>query len=137
MTAATQDRNTVEVAGLVRAFPMEAASNIYAGTLACVNAAGNMVRGSTSAALRCVGVARQRYDNATGTAGAVMAEAKAGVFGLFANSAAADQITNADCGADCYIVDDQTVAKTNGGGTRSVAGKVWTLDGNGVWIKFV
>ena len=32
----------------------------------------------------------------------------------------ADQITNADATSDCYIVDDSTVAKTNGSGTRSV-----------------
>jgi hypothetical protein len=136
VTATTQERNTTELAGTVRAFPMEAASNIFGRTLTCVNAAGNLVRGSTSAALRCVGVTRQRYDNSTGQAGAVSGEVMVGVFGTFSNSAASDQITNADCGSDCYIVDDQTVAKTSGGGTPSVAGKVWAVEGNGVWIKF-
>ncbi len=136
MTSAIQDRNTTEVAGIVRAYPMEATSKIFGGTLACVNAAGNCVKGSTSATLRCVGVARQSYDNSAGQAGAILAEVKAGVFGVFSNSTAGDQITNAESGADCYIVDDQTVAKTNGGGTRSVAGKVWFVEGNGVYIKF-
>ena len=39
-------------------------------------------------------------------------------------------------GSDCYIVDDQTVAKTNGGATRCVAGKVWDVDAEGVWVEF-
>ena len=38
-------------------------------------------------------------------------------------------------GSDCYIVDDQTVAKTNGTNTRSVAGKIIAVDADGVWVK--
>jgi hypothetical protein len=53
----------------------------------------------------------------------------------FANSTAGDAITNADRYADCYIVDDQTVAKTDGTGTRSVAGKVVDVDSIGVWVQ--
>ncbi len=52
----------------------------------------------------------------------------------FANSAAGDLITKADIGAACYIVDDQTVARTNGTNTRSPAGVVdaWTPRASGV-----
>ena len=49
----------------------------------------------------------------------------------FANSAAADAITLADVGADCYMVDDQTVAKTHGGNTRSVLEYDWP--GQRIW----
>ncbi len=58
--------------------------------------------------------------------------------GIFAyeNSSAADEITKADIGKDCYIVDDQSVAKTDGTGTRSVAGKVFDVNSHGVWVKF-
>ena len=52
----------------------------------------------------------------------------------FANSASADAIALADVGADCYIVDDQTVALTNGSSTRSVAGKIHDVDSSGVWV---
>ena len=48
---------------------------------------------------------------------------------------AGDLIAQADVGADCYIVDDQTVAKTNGTNTRSVAGKIIAVDADGVWVK--
>jgi hypothetical protein len=52
------------------------------------------------------------------------------------NSAAADLIAKADIGASCYVVDDQTVAKTNGGGARPRAGKVFDVDEYGVWVDF-
>lgn len=136
MTAATQDRDTREMNGRLRAFPLEAAAKVFGGTLACLNAAGNMVKGITSAALKCVGVAQQTYDNTAGAAGAITGEVKAGVHGPFANSASTDLITAADIGNDCYIVDDSTVAKTSNAGTRSIAAKVWTVDASGVWLKF-
>ena len=34
-----------------------------------------------------------------------------------------------------YIVDDETVAKTDGTATRSAAGKVVGLDSDGVWVE--
>jgi hypothetical protein len=54
----------------------------------------------------------------------------------FANSADTDEITTADIGSNCYIVDDQTVAKTDGTGTRSIAGEVFDVDAQGVWVDF-
>jgi hypothetical protein len=50
------------------------------------------------------------------------------------NSSDADAISTANIGADCYIVDDQTVALTNGTNTRSVAGKIFDVDSAGVWV---
>jgi hypothetical protein len=38
-------------------------------------------------------------------------------------------------GNDCYLVDDQTVAKTSATNTRSVAGKIVDVDSQGVWVK--
>lgn len=137
MTAATKDRNTQEMApGRSRAFAMAASAKVYAGTIAAIDAAGNVNKGITSTAIRAVGVFTQPYDNTGGAAGAITAEVNRGVFGPFANSAAGDLIAAADVGADCYIVDDQTVAKTSGTSTRSVAGKVWQVDASGVWVEF-
>ena len=61
-------------------------------------------------------------------------QVKRGTF-KYGNSSAGDLIAQADVGADCYIVDDQTVAKTNGSSTRSVAGKIIAVDADGVWVK--
>ena len=54
----------------------------------------------------------------------------------FANSSAGDLITIADIGKACFIVDDQTVAKTDGTGTRSRAGIVDGIEASGgVWVR--
>ena len=136
MAAATADRNTLAQMGYRRGFPVEATTVIHGGTMACINASGRLTKGATSAALKCVGVAQARIDNAAGAAAAINGEVDAGVFGPFDNSAAGDAITLADVGSDCFIVDDQTVAKTSASATRSVAGKVWNVSPAGVWVKF-
>ena len=73
------------------------------------------------------------YDN-TGTGatnGGITCTYRQGVF-TYANSAAgADLIAATDIGADAFIVDDQTVAKTNGTNTRSRAGKIMGVDSFG------
>lgn len=136
MTAAITDRNTNTRASVLRVFPLAAATLIYAGVIACLNAAGQLVNGSTSTTLKCVGVTTRRADNSNGAAGALWAETSRGVFGPFANSAAGDQITLADVGSDAYIVDNQTVAKTSGSSTRSVAGQIHDVTVDGVYINF-
>jgi hypothetical protein len=137
MVAATKDRNTEEIApGRTRAFPMQANLQVFAGTIAAINASGDVGKGITSTTIRVVGVFMDAYNNLGGAAGAVTAEVDVGVFGPFANSAAGDLIAAADVGADCFVVDDQTVAKTNGTNTRVRAGKVWQVTAAGVWIDF-
>jgi hypothetical protein len=58
---------------------------------------------------------------------------KRGIFKM-KNSAAGDLITEADLLQDCFIVDDETVAKTNGTNTRSKAGRVMKVDADGVFV---
>lgn len=103
--------------------PVAATTKLTQGGAVCLNSAGNAVPASTSTTLKTLGVAEQTYDNSAGNAGDVIAEARAGVFG-FKNSTSTDAIAQADVGNDCYWVDDQTVAKTNGSSSRSVAGKI-------------
>ncbi len=134
MTALTQDRNTLRRDGHQVALFVADATLIHAGAIVCVDANGMAVPGATSATLRAVGVAERRADNLAST-GDVRVSCRKGPH-KFANSAAADAVDTSDIGADCYIVDDQTVAKTNGTGTRSVAGKVFDVDADGVWVDF-
>lgn len=136
MAAATSDRNTNQRHGRLRNFAVAAATVIPAGVMAALNASGQLVNGATSTTLKCVGVAKVNINNASGAAGDVRGETEAGIFGPFANSSAGDQIALADVGADCYMVDNQTVAKTNGSNTRSVAGKVWDVTADGVYVNF-
>lgn len=136
MTAATTDRNTNSRAGKLRAFPVAAATLIYAGVMVALNAAGLLVMGATSTTLKCVGIATRRADNSAGAASAISCETERGVFGPFANSSAGDLIALADVGSDCYMVDNQTVAKTSGSSTRSVAGQVHDVTADGVYVNF-
>ncbi len=135
MAALTTDRNTFERAGDYVVLPVAAGVTLYAGALAALDAGGNVTPGATATTLKGIGRCEEFIDNSAGIAGAVTVKVKKGVF-AFANSAAADLITTADIGSNCFIVDDQTVAKTDGTGTRSVAGVVFDVNTDGVWIKF-
>lgn len=132
MAALTADRDTKERSGAKLSLPMAASKTIYAGSLVARDAAGRATPGAVATTLRGVGRAAEQVTNGA-VAGAVSIEIDKGIY-RFGNSASADEITTADIGADCYIVDDQTVAKTTGTDTRSVAGKVFDVDAQGVWV---
>ncbi len=133
--ALSADRPTPERDGKTFVFPVAAAVKIYAGALVALSATGFATPGATAATLKGLGRAEDQADNTSGAAGDVLVRVARGLF-RFANSAGADEITLADVGATCYIVDDQTVAKTNGTGTRSMAGTVRDVDASGVWVEF-
>lgn len=135
MTALTQDRNTRRRDGVQIEPPVAANARVFAGALVAINAAGYAVAGITALGLVGAGAALQRADNTGGTAGAIRVRLSKQPH-HFGNSAAADAITLADLGKDCFIVDDQTVAKTDGAGTRSRAGRVFDVDADGVWVDF-
>ena len=82
-----------------------------------------------------VGRADAPADNSGGAAGDLTVDVRKGIF-RFANSAGADEIGPEDVEGTAYIVDDETVALTDGGATRSVAGKIYDVDAQGVWIEF-
>ncbi|MFO1351910.1 MAG: hypothetical protein U1F68_15050 [Gammaproteobacteria bacterium] len=134
MAALTADRDTPLRDGKQFEFPVAASTKIYAGALVALNSSGLAVPGSTSTTLKCVGRADAQADNSAGAASAINVKTRRGVF-RFGNSSAGDLIALADVGASCYIVDDQTVAKTNGGSTRSVAGVIRDVDASGVWVE--
>lgn len=135
MAALTGPRNTKKRSGDMRELPVKAATKIWQGSMVAVDANGLAVPMSTATTLRGIGRAEMPADNSGGANGAIKARVGAGIY-PFNNSAAGDLITAANIGADCYGVDDQTVAKTDGGGTRSVAGKIYDVDAAGVWVKF-
>lgn len=132
--ALSADRNTPRKEGDLRQFPVAADTKIFAGALACIDAAGNAVPGATNANLTAVGRAEGQADNTGGAAGDITVDVRKGVF-RYANSAGADEIGPEDIGKTAYIVDDETVALTDGGATRSAAGTIYDLDAQGVWIQ--
>lgn len=133
MTALSKERNTAARIGESRVDPMAASIKVFAGALVMRNAAGHVTKGAT--ATGCIGVGRAAFtvDNSSGAAEAETLEYRTGVFG-YANLAA-DLVTQAEVGKLCYIADDQTVAKTHGGNTRSPAGYVDGIEGGTVWVR--
>lgn len=134
MVALTGDRSTPRALGDVIEVPMKGATTVYAGALVCLNATGFAVPGAVATTLLAVGRADEQVINA-GADGAKTIKVRRGQF-RFANSAAGDAITWADYGKQVFVVDDQTVAKTNGTTTRSVAGICRGVDAQGVWVEF-
>lgn len=134
MTAAIQDRNTPYKDGELIAFPLAAAARIFAGTIVVANAAGFAAPGSTAGGLAYLGRAEESVDNRTGANGETTVQVRRGKAFKFLNSAA-DPVGQASVGRVAYILDDQTVAATNGANTRSAAGIVLGVDPDGVWIQ--
>jgi hypothetical protein len=119
------------------AVPQKANTLIYSGALVQSNA-GYAQPGATGVGLIALGVAdlvpQVSVSDSTGLAnGALVIRVSQGVF-RFNNSSAADLIAQANCFGICYVVDDNTVALTSGGGTRSKAGQIIAVDSAGVWV---
>lgn len=138
MAALTAPRSTIReddhVLPAVRTVPVKAATKCLQGGIAVYDA-GYAAPGRTALNLIAAGVFEETADNTGGAAGAVSVRIRRGSF-KFANSAGGDLIAQANVGATAYIVDDQTVALTNGTGTRSAAGKIVGVDADGgVWVE--
>ena len=133
MVALTQDRNTPRADGNERTGLLGASQAIFAGSILMRNATGDLIEGAVATGSFGVGVAQERLGSTT--AGVTPIRYRLGIF-RFANSSAGDLIAKVDIGTVCYIVDDQTVAKTSGTNTRSPAGVVDSVDALGVWVRF-
>lgn len=129
MTALTSGRRVFTRLGNLLAVVMAAGAQGFQGGLAAVNPAGNGVAATATNTLNVIG-----WFTLDAPAGATVEVSKDIV--PFANSTAGDLITKADIGNDCYVVDDQTVAKTSNSNARPRAGKVFDVDEYGVWIDF-
>lgn len=125
------DRNTPLRNGDLFSVAVAAATTIFAGALVCRNASGWAVPGATALGLRVVGRAESRVANA-GANGDVSVLVRRGAFRW--GNAEGDPLTAADIGNVCYLVDDETVARTSGSSTRSRAGLVLDVDDVGVWV---
>jgi hypothetical protein len=136
MAATTKERNTArkstETVLNVNAIQMKAATKVNQGSLVVIDA-GYAAPGRTAAGLIAAGVATQTVDNTTGANGAKTVEVRRGTF-LWANNPG-DLIVQADLGKNCFVLDDQTVSKTDGAATRSIAGKIMEVVAAGVWVE--
>jgi hypothetical protein len=112
----------------IHELPVDAGKVCYAGGIGCIDSVDGLAKPAvTATTLTALGRVERTADNAAGGDGAVKVLIKEGDF-WFVNSASTDAIAATEIGQTCYLVDDQTVAKTNGTNTRSAAGKVVNVD---------
>lgn len=130
MAALTKDRHTPQRMGDLLVLKVAGNTTIYAGSLVAVNAEGYAVPASTATGLTAAGRAEQQVINflENGTNSICVLR---GVFKF--ENLSGDAVSKVL--SDCYMVDDQTVAATDGGGTRSIAGKVIDIEPDGVWVE--
>lgn len=134
MAALNAPRSTVARSGDMREFPVKAGAKIWQGALVAIDATGHAVAASEDAAQRVIGRADETADNTAGADGAIRCRARVAVF-RWNNSTGVDEIVASDIGGAAFAVDDQTVAKTSASDTRPVAGVIFDVDADGVWIK--
>lgn len=135
MAALTAARNTPSALGDIRTIPVLANAKIFAGAMVQITAAGFADKGTATVANVTVGRAEATADNTGGANGAINVKVRRGVH-RYANSTAGDLIARTEIGKTVYVVDDQTVAKTNGAGVRPAAGICFDVDAQGVWVEF-
>lgn len=135
MVALTAARNTPSALGDVREIPVAANAVIHQGAQVQINAGGFAVPATATAANVAIGRAEEGVNNTGGANGAATIKVRRGIF-RFANSAAGDLITRSEIGKPVYVVDDQTVAKTNNAGARPIAGTCFDVDAQGVWVEY-
>lgn len=136
MVALTAPRNTPVALGDVRSVPLPANGKIFQGGMVQVTAAGYAASASATIANITIGRADETVDNTGGANGDKSIKVRRGVF-RFANSAAGDLIARSEIGKTVYVVDDQTVAKTDNAGARPAAGRCFDVDARGVWVEFL
>lgn len=132
--ALSADRNTPMKDGELVNVPVATNTKIYAGALVALNASGYATPGAVAATLTYLGRAEEQVDNTGGANGAKTVNVRRKKAFKWKNHGA-DAIVQADLGKTCFIVDDETVAKTDGTATRSAAGKVVGLDSDGIWVE--
>ena len=131
MSALTQARQTKRRSGAHFGDGVAAGVIIHEGALVVLNAAGFAAPATTALNLRARGVAAATVDNSAGADGEQTVISQAGLH-RFIN---VGDIDRSHIGSAAYMVDDQTVAATNGTGTRSSAGLIKDVDTSGVWIE--
>jgi len=130
----TQDRMTPVRDGEVMPYAVAAGVEIFLGAQVAVNATGYLVPGSEATTLTYVGRADAHVDNSEGADGDETCLVRRKKAFLFKNSDA-DPVDQSLVGQPCYILDDETVAGTDGTGTRSESGTVLAVESAGVWVE--
>lgn len=110
-------------------FTVAAGATIFPGALVVLDASGDAIPGTVATGLTAAGRAED------GAEAGERITVRRGIFRM-KNSGGGDAITKADWGKAVFVVDDETVARTNGSATRSAAGICRGVEAAGVWVEF-
>ena len=133
MTALSKSRTVRSIPGFMFSYPVLADAVIHQGAIVVLTAAGYAKPAVTGTGLIAVGIARESVDATGLSSGDISIEIEEMI--AECQNSAGDEITIADIGKVCFLADDQTVAKTDGTGTRSPAGVVKKIEGGRVFVK--
>lgn len=98
---------------------------------------GLLKKVSVATTLKILGVSVREFDTTDVVTEDCLIPVDHGTFGDFETAGGADEITADDIKKPCYGVDDDTVALTDGGGTRSLAGTIHEITVEGrVVVQF-
>lgn len=117
--------------GAFLTFAVAAATRLFQGVFAALDASHRLVAATDAANRRVVGLVKEEVDNSTGLAGDLNGIVEVGLF-LVGNSTT-NPVTNAHIGRPAFIEDDNTVA-ISGGTNNVVAGIVHEVTSDGVWL---
>lgn len=118
--------------------PVLGGVHIYQGALICIEKGTGLAKPATvDTDLVALGVAEYEVDATALASGASFVHVKPGRWSGFTSATAGDAITASDIGNVVYMVDDNTLAKTDGSGARSAAGVFLGLDDRGKLILSV
>lgn len=119
------------------AAPLYTGVTVYYGSIALLSNAGVLKNAASPASTdTCIGLIGNPVvpQSTAGIVGAGTTNANAtwvdcltGSF-LLASGTGADAITEANAGANCYVVDEKTVGLTSGSSTRPLAGVILPID---------
>lgn len=130
--ALSASRNTPRRDGVSTAIGLAANVTCHQGGIVVVDATGYAMPAKTALNLVAMGIAELSATNGA-VAGEVRAQVRSGTF-RFGSAGGPDQIGQAQLGRVVYLVDDETVAATNGTNTRSPAGVCVDIDPAGIWV---
>lgn len=138
MAALTANRDTprkISCFDMTHGYTGIDSDEFYEGALLMYDQSDSRVKPATAATdAVCVGRCKKRVT--TGSSNTTVVESETGIF-RYNNSTSTDAIAADDIGKACYMVDDQTVALTDGSSTRSKAGTIYDVDSTGVWVAIV
>lgn len=133
MTALAAGRQTRTRSGDRRSDPVAEGVVLYAGAMYALDSTGYALPAGTAGAGPALAVVESTVDNTDGADGALTVEGRH-VVAQYGNSASGDLIARTEIGELAYVVDDQTVGRTDGSGSRQPAGVIVDVDAQGVWI---